>query len=556
MAALFTISTDRLHLVWDGPAGPPDVSAPAGHLRVQPLRSGLRPRVEVGGEVRTGEAPLRLVEQAPYRVFVRSLSGAPVVLRQDDPLALRALIANESGTILSGTVDFGGQIGRSRFVALVDGREEVAFEVEVFPVKASFAEVEAMREALDEAFAGLAFEYLRSTASQAEHAFATSKRASWLVMLRSMLPELETSLCRIAAHPRYDLQRESIPVRVDRLQRPDATLRRAVLRGRGGGPLIPLNSGMAVRAVLPERLAVPTLDTPEHRWLRSRIDAAKVALSIVQHDESRLPGTARRRQVRRDITEAESRLARMLRLAPLAAAAAAAPPAMPTQRLLRAPGYGEAYRALQQLSLSLALADGPVPHATRDLHLLYEMWCYLTVLQRTAHLLGSSLPATGFFQAEHHGIRLMLRRGRCYRVVFEEGARRVEVTYNPRFPARRGLLVQRPDILIAVEGSTVEHFVLDAKYRRDDSAGYRRRFGAPGPPEHALGDLHRYRDAIRAPDGRRIVGQAVALFPARADEAFGESRLWSAIEHVGVGAIPLVPGATDWLDRWLTDVLG
>ncbi len=556
MAALFTISTDRLYLAWDGPAAPPDTSAPAGRLRVQPLRSGLTPRVEVGGEIRTGEAPLRLAEQTTYRVFVRSLSGAPVALRQDDPLTLRALVANDAGAILSGTVDFEGQVGRSRFVALVDGKEEVAFEVEVFPTKASFAEVEAMREALDEAFSGLAFEYLRSTTSQVEHAGAMPQRASWLVMLRRVLPELEAALARVAAHPRHDLRRESLPVRADRVRHPDAALRRAVLQGRGRGSSSPLDSGVVVRAVVAERLAVPTLDTPEHRWLRSRLDGAQMVLSVLQRDESRLPHSARRRQVLRDLADAERRLARTLNLAPLAAADATVAPATPTQRLLTASGYAEAYRLARALTLSLVLADGPVPHATRDLHLLYEMWCYLAVLQRTAVRLGLSLPADAFFRAEHRGIRLMLHRGRRHGVVFEAGARRVEVTYNPRFSARRGLLAQRPDILLTVEGSTREHFILDAKYRRDDSAGYRRRFGAPGPPEDALGDLHRYRDAIRGPNGQRIVQQAVALYPFGAGEEFGESRLWSAIGHVGVGAIPLVPGGTDWLDRWLGGVLG
>lgn len=150
----------------------------------------------------------------------------------------------------------------------------------------------------------------------------------------------------------------------------------------------------------------------------------------------------------------------------------------------------------------------------------------------------------------------MIRRGREHAVSFDLGARRVTVAYNTRFAARPGLLAQRPDILVTVEGSTTRHFVLDAKYRRDDTAGYVRRFGAPGPPEDALGDLHRYRDAIRnRRSGERIVEQAVALFPYRAGEAFAGSRLWTAIEHVGVGAIPLVPGVTDYLMRWLAEVL-
>ena len=240
------------------------------------------------------------------------------------------------------------------------------------------------------------------------------------------------------------------------------------------------------------------------------------------------------------------------------AAASGAPPA-PTPRLLSAPGYAEAYAASRALDLSLAVAEGAVPHATRDLWALYEMWSYLTLARTVARLLDQPLPARAFFRAEHRGIRFLLRRGRRHAVTLWRGGLRVTVTYNPRFAARSGLLAQRPDLLLTVKrGAVTRRFVLDAKYRRDDGARYVRRYGAPGPPETALGDLHRYRDAIVEPAGGRTVEEAVALYPYRVDEseAFTESRLWASIERIGVGAIPLVPGATDLLDRWLRRVLG
>lgn len=554
MAVLFTLTTDRLHLTWSGPLAPHDPTAPPGALRIQPLRAEVQPHVELS-DGRVLE-PLRLAEQTPYRVVARSLSDKPVAIRHEDPLATRELATDQGGRIVFGTIDFGGQVGRSRFVVAIGGVEEVAFEVEVFPTKLAFEDVEAMRAEVDETLAGLAFEYLRSTMLQAQPFVLPPRRATWLTILRRVLPELEIALERVAAQPLRDLRRESVLIRADRVHRPDATLRRAVLRGGGRGSYVTLESGMPVRGMLPERLAVVTLDTPEHRWLRNWLEAARVALAVIQHDEARLPRSARRRQILGDLADTERRLSRLLRLDPLAAVSMTAPPALPTQRLLTAPGYAEAHRACRMLSLGLTLADGSVPHATRDLHLLYEIWCYIVVLRSVARALRSPLSPGDFFRAEHRGVRLMLRSGRRHGVTFDVGARRVQVAYNPRFAARPGLLAQRPDILITVEADgMLRHYVLDAKYRRDDTSGYVRRFGAPGPPEDALGDLHRYRDAIRNQSGRRIVEQAVALYPHHTDEAFAESRLWTAITHVGVGTIPLVPGATGYLTRWLESVL-
>jgi predicted component of viral defense system (DUF524 family) len=256
-----------------------------------------------------------------------------------------------------------------------------------------------------------------------------------------------------------------------------------------------------------------------------------------------------------DTEDAGDRLARLLRLGPLAAADAATAPPAPTPRLLAAPGYAEAYDACRALALGLALADGPVPHATKELWLVYEIWCTLTLARAIADVLGQEIPPAAFFRAEHRGIRFLLRRGRRHAVTFEGDGVRVRLAYNPRFGD--GLVPQRPDLLLTVErGGSAQRFVLDAKYRRDDTARYLRRYGTPGPPEDALGDLHRYRDAIVDRQGRRRVAEAVALFPVLdAPEAFGESRLWASIERIGVGAIPLVPGVTDGLDRWLRRVL-
>ncbi len=558
MGTLFSIATDRVRLTLSGPLAPPDPTAPEAHLVVHSLRAGSELLVECGGERGSSGAVLRLVEQTPYRLFMTSRSSESVAVQHRDPVITGGLVSDDKGRVVAGTVDFGGQVGRSRFVVLVGGEEEVAFEVDVFPAKVSFDEMERMRTEIDEALAGLAFEYLRATQTFSTEAVTPPRRATWLTLLRRTLPDLERALSQIAHRPHRDLHREAVPVRVEQVQRPDPSVRRAIRQGRGGGALHRLRTGVPVRSVVPTRCAHATLDTPEHRWLRARLASAHRALATLHADEVVRPRSARRRRVLDDLADADQRLARLLRLDPLAAASPGPPPA-PTQRLLAAPGYAEAHAACRVLDLSLALAAGPVPHATKDLHLLYELWTYLTLARLVADALGQPVPPSAFFRAEHRGIRFLLRRGQQHGVTFEHDGRRVRLAYNPRFSGRAGLMAQRPDILMTVEtpGRT-RRFVLDAKYRRDERAGYVRRFGVPGPPEDALGDLHRYRDAIvetQAGRSERTIEEAVALFPGVGGEVFAGSRLWTAIEQIGVGAIPLVPSETAYLERWLRRVL-
>jgi hypothetical protein len=143
--------------------------------------------------------------------------------------------------------------------------------------------------------------------------------------------------------------------------------------------------------------------------------------------------------------------------------------------------------------------------------------------------------------------------------------RRVVVRYSPLLAHPHIATPQRPDVMLTIHDRDWPplHLILDAKYRLDDSPERVRRDGAPGPPDDALNVLHRYRDAIlERPDAaatrpKRGVVQAAAAFPHRdpPGQDYASSRLYRSLDAVGVGAIPLLPGATHLLERWLTRAL-
>jgi hypothetical protein len=85
----------------------------------------------------------------------------------------------------------------------------------------------------------------------------------------------------------------------------------------------------------------------------------------------------------------------------------------------------------------------------------------------------------------------------------------------------------------------------------------------PSPPQSAIGALHRYRDAIVI-DGSEFGHQEIrpvvcgaALFPLSADESVGyhKSPLFEALNRYGIGAIPFLPGNTDFAQAWLVELL-
>ncbi|HEV2129499.1 MAG TPA: DUF2357 domain-containing protein, partial [Longimicrobiaceae bacterium] len=245
MDELFRIETDRLLLVWSAPH----------RAEISPSRPRLR-------------------EQTDYLLFLRSSTAEPVAIEHRDPVLLRDLTRSDGGRVIHGRINFGSQVGRSIFTLYVGGGAKLEFEVEVFPTKLDYAEDYAQLTAeTQEILTGLVLEYLRSTFQLGHAAPVRSESSSveWLTLLRHASVELERGLRQVARQPQRALLREPQDARAEQVQRTDAALRRAVLRGRGWGSAMPLAGGAVVRERLQEQRARPTLDTPEHRWLAAQL---------------------------------------------------------------------------------------------------------------------------------------------------------------------------------------------------------------------------------------------------------------------------------------------
>ena len=558
MAELFSIETEAVRLVWGRrrdrpvPVSPETPPERAFGVSVEALRPGVAPQVTIHRE---GEG--YLFEQTDYTLFVRARRDEPVDIRHRDPVMLRGLHASDAGRVVHGILNAGAQVGESRFVVTAGGVPQFAVAVEFVPSKLDYrADYVALRDDVERLARGLALAVLRPTTQPGgSEVAAYPSTLEWLALLRHHLGDLEQALHYVDRHPYRATAPRQAHVRADRIRRPDAAVRRAVLRDGGRGPHLALPDQVPLREYLPAAATHYTLDTPEHRWLAAHLTRMQQRLAEVLEDEASRRQGVRRRQVIREVEAMQHRLADLSHLSVLRAADGELPHA-PSLRLRTAPGYREAYRACLRLQRGLFLDGEPLRLALKDLHRLYEYWCYLTLVRLIAERVGSTTEVRALVAVEAQGVRLRLRQGRRQRVRFAVNGGHVVATYNPRFGGRDYLVPQQPDMLLTVQpiGSAASHYVLDAKYRLDASPGYRRRYGMPGPPSDALNDLHRYRDAIRV-RGHGVT-QALALFPWHdEDDAYPDSRHARMLPRRGVGAIPLLPGATGTLESWLDDVL-
>ncbi|MGZ8257301.1 MAG: nuclease domain-containing protein [Gallionella sp.] len=117
--------------------------------------------------------------------------------------------------------------------------------------------------------------------------------------------------------------------------------------------------------------------------------------------------------------------------------------------------------------------------------------------------------------------------------------------------------MQKPDIFLEATFANGEkiQWIFDAKYRIDQDKN-----GADCAPDDAINQMHRYRDALihvhqaddhHAEKSRPILG-AFVLYPGCFDEANNSNPYAEAIDAVGIGGFPLLPGQPN---RWLYDFL-
>lgn len=573
---LFAIETDDIELVWRAPAPQKErvagIGEYSGILEITQRRHGIELRTirfigtqgfeDSGLTLKDGPA---LHEQTNYSIFIQSKSDKPVSLTHANPNVCKSLVREQKHRLMFGTINFGSDVGLSKFTVNVDDKPEFDFVVEVFPTKLDYkSDYEQLVAEMQEYVAGLIYEYLRSTFRLSAPVLEKqTSSVEWLLLLKSVVDDLEKATSYIANRPTRDLVSDSHTTRIEKVKKLDSTLRKSILRGLGSGERIRINN-LQVRQRVAHQNAAFSLHTPEHCWISTKLKRIHQRLALLQYIESQQEPNPRRNKIATELQELDDRIQRMRKLKPFAESDSLPPAGFASLRLLSATGYRECYRSCTILSLGLQIEGGHLDLSLKDISTLYEYWCYLAVVHLLAKRFNQPVQTADLVKEKGAGLEIQLKRGKRCSVAFKlEGGRRVDVTYNGTI-GHFTLSDQRPDILITLKepGWPAQHLLLDAKYRVRFEREFIQRFGAPGPDITAVNELHRYRDAILVSSGvesekpKRTIIQAAALFPYREDidGSFRNSKLWQSLAQMGVGAIPFLPGDKRYLTEWISSL--
>lgn len=156
-------------------------------------------------------------------------------------------------------------------------------------------------------------------------------------------------------------------------------------------------------------------------------------------------------------------------------------------------GYREFHRDFLLLHHSLSLSGRALRRQLKNLHELFEYWCFLHIVQFLRKEL--TLKNQTMIGLDADGIVVRLARGRRSELIFAgEDSREVSLLYNPSFPWPDFRLSggQKPDIVLQFwqrndkERRHIATYIFDAKYRIETDGEYITRYGCPGPPESAI----------------------------------------------------------------------
>ena len=216
--------------------------------------------------------------------------------------------------------------------------------------------------------------------------------------------------------------------------------------------------------------------------------------------------------------------------------------------------YSKIFSIFNILQKSFSLNDGLYRMETKDIATLYEIWCFIQVEKVVKELTGTE--PEQYSRTEMSGLfTYRLGKGERSKIIFKkDDVTLAELVYNPRHSDKddvKGIgelesrtVPQKPDIVLQLTKDDLQKgmkltYLFDAKYRLEKDGGN------DVPPDDAINQMHRYRDAIyfngnQADEKlkKEVIGGYI-LFPGQMDDT---SRFRHSIDEVNIGAFPMRPG--------------
>ncbi len=464
--------------------------------------------------------------------------------------------ANDEDSLLFGTLNFKNQVGRTDFkvVYTVEGEQRsMDFRTEVLSYKLDYrTDMRQIINDIEQEYSMLSYSFLKQTYLSFKANDSESTDLIWWQIFSQCFDEIVKATKTIINNPKRRLKAEVRHERAERLRNLSADTENEYSLFKNDPHHLYRTEEMFL-----------SKDTVENRFLKYAVKEMHRRFSVVRvHIKNSLK--INDETISLHISEMDDTLSRLSNHPFFRQIGQFKGFTQDSLVMKRARGYSDIYKNWLLLQCGYELEDSMRHLEVKDISDLYEIWCFIKVKNMVQQILGDETTANTSGRELTSGFIRQLVYGSKSEVTFKKGdVELATVSYNAQVEKEEAEIesaiddtktfttIQRPDIVLRLskksEQDIVYTYLFDAKYRLND----RRIEGKDVPPEDAINQMHRYRDAIYYADGKgneqlkkEIIGGYV-LYPGNMGKTEYElSYYHRSIEKVGIGAFPLRPGTT------------
>lgn len=497
-------------------------------------------------------APATFFDNADYPIwiefkdYVKDAQFGSILQNDNDRFSFRR-------HILAGFINYKNEIGRSEIQIIYKVDKETRafrFGFEVLSTKLNYHEHwRTIVEDIEREYRMLSLDYMRRTF----HGFSPDQNGEhpdivWWSVFEGEQQKFIKACKSIIDRPRHRLHGEEVYLRADKLkQTPHNIENRLAEHRKEPAYLYRVEQHILSNDTQENRFLKFALHQISKRYedLRQRIEAVKTASGTMKSAMLATSETLKRLQ-HHPFFRTIGRFKGI---------------SQESMVLQKATGYSQVYRTWNLLRRAYSLNDGLYRLQTKDIATLYEIWCFIEVshiVKAQLHLDDEDVEHRN--RMELNGIfSWELGKGEHSRILFrKDGVELAELVYNPKNAdtendnvGMKDLVVptvpQKPDIVLQLTKNDLQQgmkmtYLFDAKYRIDGKDK-----GVDVPPEDAINQMHRYRDAIYYKDydanalKKEVIGGYI-LFPGDGEpNDVAVSKFYKTIKEVNIGAFPLRP---------------
>jgi predicted component of viral defense system (DUF524 family) len=459
------------------------------------------------------------------------------------------------GHTLAGFINYGNEIGRGELQLVYNiGKEQRHFKLnyEVLSTKLNYHEHwKKIIEDIEAEYRMLSLDYMKRTF----HGFSpdTKGETPELIWWSIFAGEQEkfVKACRgIIERPRRRLRGYEVYIRADKLKRVPTNIENELAEHR---------REQAHLYRVEEH--VQSNDTQENRFLKYALGQITAKYETLKKRIEAIKNTSE--TLKQEMDEVEKTLKHLQRNPFFRTVGRFKGLTQESLVLQRATGYSQVYRTWQLLRRAYSLNDGMYRLQSKDIATLYEIWCFIEVSHIVKEQLGFDVDIDHRNRMEMNGVFTWeLGKGEHSRILFrKDGVELAELVYNPKHTDKENdsismehlvvpTVAQKPDIVLQLTKDDIEKgmkmtYLFDAKYRIDN----RTDAGVDTPPDDAINQMHRYRDAIYYKDNKEgntalkkeVIGGYI-LFPGNGDPIeVAKAKFQLSLNEVNIGAFPLRP---------------